>query len=508
MKVKLLGKKGLSTLEILIAFAIISLALVGAISGNFAAQYWTIVGRTSNEGLYKAKTLIEETRSKAKQDFYSATSTTYKASIDPTNPSDNGCINSGLCYFSLGNITDNSSCSKYFDSIIEWKVNNYPTTSTKISTSLTNANEIINRGGDCILNVPRGDWSLPPLNVGELIYNPGKQINGIDVLHGKIYLASNTFPSLSILDIPTSIGTNPNPISSYDLKVNGFSVKINSLDVTEDLSTGRKYVFAAVATTTKQLAVFDVTDPYNPELKNQTTLSNIDVFGSYPEGYRIFVYGNRLYVTTRETSGNEFHIFDITIPSLPTEIGSGYDLNRTVNDFIVREQKVGNLLKRYVFLVSDSDLKEFSILDVTSDTINEINSINLSGSQDGTSIAVIGHKAYVGRKSNPSGPELYMFDIFDPSNVFQLGSAETSSDINQIKVSDKYMFTYSSKSNEEFQVWESNYLKWNPSILNAGRLAYTPFPNLSPIGLDIDGDWLYVITSNSISDKVSILYRP
>lgn len=515
MKEKLLGKKslacrqaGLSTLEILIAFAIISLALVGAISGNFSAQYWTIVGRTSNEGLYKAKTLIEETRSKIKQDFYSATTTKYSVSLDPNDPSDNSCINGGLCYFSQGVVVDNSSCSKIIESNIEWKVNSYPTTTTKLTTTLTNSNEIISRGGDCILNTPFGDWSGQPQTVGEISFNPGKQINGIDVLHGKIYIVSNTYPSLTVLNTPNSVGSNPTITGSYDLKINGFSVKINAIDTIEDLSTGRKYAFVAVATTTKQLAVFDVTDPNNPELKNQATLLNVDQFGSYPEGYRLFAYGNRLYITTRETSGNEFHIFDITTPTLPNEIGSGYELNRTVNDLVVREQKVGGILKRYVFLASDSDIKELAVLDVTSDSISEVSSVNLSGIYDGMSIYVIGHKAFFGRKSNPTGPELFVFDIYDPSNLVEIGSAEVSADVTTIKVSGKFLYAFTNKPNEEFQVWDSDYTKWNPSILNSGRLQKKSFPNLSLLGLDIESDWLYLTSNNSVTDKISVIYKP
>ncbi len=116
MKAKLLGKnfnniykqRGFSTLELMIAFALISIVLVGAVGGNFIAQYWSAVSRTSNEGLYKAKTKLEDLRGDIKQDFYNAVSSPSTASMT-SDPADASCIAGGLCYFVESNISDISS---------------------------------------------------------------------------------------------------------------------------------------------------------------------------------------------------------------------------------------------------------------------------------------------------------------------------------------------------------------------------------------------------------------
>ena len=53
---------------------------------------------------------------------------------------------------------------------------------------------------------------------------------------------------------------------------------------------------------------------------------------------------------------------DIDAPAQPTEIGTGFQLNRTVNDFVVRDQKVGDAIRRFVFLASDANVKELGDL--------------------------------------------------------------------------------------------------------------------------------------------------
>jgi len=509
MKEKLPGKnKGFSTLELMIAFALISIVLVGAVGGNFIAQYWTQVGRTSNEALYKTKTVLEDLRGNIKQDFYSAVSMPSTASTDPTDPADESCISGGLCYFVESKITDISSCSKFVEAKVKWQIQNYPETSTSLFTNLTNSTEIINRGGDCLLNIPNGNWETNThQSVGLQTNSPGKQFTGIDVLHKKIYVTGSTFPALVVYDVPAGVGANPTQVGSFDLKLNTFSLKINAIDVEQDLSTGRTYAFVAVATTTNQLAVFDVTDSSSPDLKAQVTLQNVDQFGSYPEGYRLYIYGQRLYITVRETTGNEFHIFDISTPTLPTEIGTGFELNRTVNELVVREQIVAGVTKRLVFLASDSNLKELGVLDVTNDTITELNSVDLPGIYDGLTLHPIGKKLYFGRQSNPTGPELFVFDITNPGTTLPiLGQGEVDGNVSTIKVSGKYAFVGTNKIGEEFQIWNSDYSSWNPGVLNSGRFRFSSFTNLAPIGFDIDNDWIYGISSLAGTDKLQVLY--
>ena len=515
MKEKLVGKNkivfnnsksGFSTIELAIAFALICIVLVGAVSANFSAQYWGITSETANEALYKAKTTLEDLRADAKENFYQTVSSPLTISKDASDPADASCIAGGLCYSVKKTVTDISSCSKYVEADVEWQVKNYPTMSTNLFTYLTNSPEIIARGGDCILDEPSGNWiSNSPTDLGSLSYNPGKQFTGIDVLHKYIYTTSNTSPYFSVYSIPTAIGQNPVLVSATTdiVKVLGVPVKLNALDVEEDLATGRTYAFVAVNATTKQLAVIDVTDPSTPTLSVERTLQNVDSSGSYPQGWHVFVYGGRLYMTTRETSGNEFHIFDISTPTLPIE-KANYNLDRTVNDIVVRDQKISGTTRRFVYLASDSNQKELSVLDVTGDVISEIGSVDLS-------LSLIGNYLYFGRQSNTTGPELFVFDVTDPTADLStkiITSAEVGANVTKIETIGKYVYIGTSKSGQEFQVWNSDFSTWDPNTLNAGRFTKYSFSNLSPLGFDIDGNWLYAISNNVTSDKLGVIYTP
>lgn len=487
-------KKGFSTLELMIAFAIISIVLVGAVGGNFIAQYWTITGQTANEGLYKAKTKLEDLRAGVKSDFYSAVSSPLTA--DTTDPV---CNSGGLCYYLQTNITEISSCSKFVNTIVEWQVQSYPKTSTSLATNLTNPTEVISRGGDCILNTPTGNWeNNSPQSVGQLTFTPGKIFTGIDVLHKKIYAVTETVPSFLIYDIPTSVGNNPTLAGSLDLMLNGFSVDINAVDVEADLATGRTYAFLAVATTTKQLMVVDVTDPGSLSVISQKDLQTINAQGSYPQAFRIFIYDGRVYITTRETEGHEFHIFNISTPTLPNEFGDGFELNRTVEDIVVRKQKVSGVSKTFAYLATDSNSKELTVLDVTNDLISTAVEVDLAGDQDAMSIYVIGNKLYLGRQNYASGPELLVFDITVPTSPTLLGQAEVGNSVTSIKVSGDYAFIGTPNG---IQTWSSDFADWG-----SGNYQSYSISNMSPTGFDIEGNWLYAVSGASGSDKIQVLY--
>ncbi len=510
MKEKSAGnkKRGFSTLEMMVAFAIMIMVIVGAVSANFAAQYWSVTSQTSNEALYKAKTKLEDLRSLIKQDFYQATSSPLVRSVDPTDPADTACISGGLCYFVQSTITDLSSCSKYVQARVSWQVSGYPTTTTSLFTNLTNSPEAIAVGGDCILNQPEGNWqNLTPQTVGALNFGPGKNFTGIDVFHKEIYATASTSPYFLVFNAPTAVGQNPTLVGS----TNGAGVKLNAVDVAEDLSTGRTYAFVTQNSTTSQLGIIDVTDPQNPTLVTERRLQGSNPpSGLSPEGWRVFAYGGRLYVITRETTGYEFHIFNINTPVQPTEIGSGMELNRTVNDFIVRDQKVGGTIHRLVFLASNADLKELGVLDVTNDVIIEVVSVDLPGTQDGESISLLGNQLYFGRTSNSAGPELYVFDVTKPTtSPFPIiGQGEVGADVTSLRVSGSLAFVGTNKSGEEFQVWNADFTVWNPSVPNAGRFSSYNFPHLATLGFDIENNWVYLISQLTAGDSLKVVYTP
>lgn len=499
---------GFTTLELIIAMAILSIAFIGAVGASYAAQYWSITSQTSNEGLYKAKTALEETRALTKQDFYQATSSPLARSASAHDPIDAACLGGSLCYFTQTIVTDISSCSKYAEARVSWQVGGYPTTTTSLFTYLTNADEAVALGGDCVLAEPSGDWAAALRGVGAAALDPGQFFTAVDVLHTTVYATASSSPHFLVYSVPSGIGQAPVRIGS----ASGSHVRLNDVDAITDLATGRTYAYVAQHATTSQLGVFDVTEPSAPTLVTERRIRSIVSPGAFSEGWKVFAYGNRLYVITRETSGNEFHVFNINTPAQPAEIGSGFELDRTVNDLVVRNQRVGGGIRRFVFLATDADAKELSVLDVTGDVVSEIASIDLPGNQDAASLSLAGNTLYVGRQ-NGAGPELYAFDATDPSALALssvLGRGEVGADVIALRVSGAYVFTGTGEIGREFQTWSADYSEWDPSVAGAGRLSSFSFPHLAATGIDVAGNWVYAVSQSmgSPGDALQVLYAP
>ncbi len=189
MKAQLAGNtmKGFSTLEIMIAFAVMAIVLSGVILADFGAQYWAITSQTSNEALYKGKTQIEKIRSAATADFYSAIST------PSTKDNDTACAAGGLCYYLENAVTDISSCSKYLETTVTWQVPRYPVSTTLLPSYLSNPTEAVSLGGDCELNYPSGTWSSLTSGLNKSLVATA---NDIDVVNDVAYVAEAASPYL------------------------------------------------------------------------------------------------------------------------------------------------------------------------------------------------------------------------------------------------------------------------------------------------------------------------
>lgn len=518
--------RGFNTLEIIIALALMIVVIVGAVNANISAQYWSMTSETSNEGLYKAKTIIEQLRASSSKDFQSASSSALTVSMNPSDSADTACIAGGMCYSTKRTVLDISSCSKFTEAYVEWRLGmRYPTTTESLYTNLTNNNEIIALGGDCLLNEPEGDWISGSLDsVGSLSLTPtGAYTTGIDVLQKRVYLVSSTSPQLRVFAVPGTPPSDPSLLGSTA----GKGRRLNSVDAVRDMATGRTYAFATQHASTSQLAVFDVTDSSLPTFVSERTLSGVDKSGDYPEGWRVTAYGGRffesgeykyeqrLYVTTRETTGPELHIFNTNAPTQPTEIVSAAtSLNRTVNDMVVREQMHGGTLHRYLFLAEDPGTspytKHLRVYDVTDDTPTEVAWADLSVSADALSLFLTGNRLYLGRASG-SGPELYVFDVDALLNgglVTPLASSEVGADVSTIRGTGKLLFLGTSKSGEEFQVWHRDESTWSDSVLNAGRISFQNVPRLAPLGLDVNVNWVYTVSqSASLSELLKVIYK-
>ncbi|MFZ2521872.1 MAG: hypothetical protein WAX44_02645 [Minisyncoccia bacterium] len=487
-------EKGSSTLEILIAFAVLSLSMSAVVSLLFGSQIIAVDTETNHEAIYMTTKNLESARKLSRENFLTLNGTT------TTETSGN------VTYTKRLTITDISQCKKQATTTTTWTVGGTKPEYIELSTFLTNTPLALSLGGDCISNSPLSNWDNPTRFASDTM-SPGKPTS-LDELNRFVYIGADKSPFLYIASTSyATLGQNSGLFLTFS---NGFDLKAepNSLDAVNFPAINSKYLFVALASSTKQLGIVNITNSTAPSVIYKGLSSCVS--GSYPEGYLVYFYKNTLYLTTLYTAGPEFHIFDVTDPTNPIEypIGSalckGYELGNSVNDIAIVEQIIGTSTKKIAYMATDQSSKELRVFDVTNPlSIAELTSANqdLPGIQDGLSVYVIGNKLYLGRQSAPSGPDLYIYDISDPTiGLVSLGSADIGTGVLAIRVAGRFAFLATPKVNQEFQVWNIQ----NPS--NVTNVAKYNFGNVVNRGIDYDPDFIY--STGQSTPNFQIIYSP
>lgn len=362
-------------------------------------------------------------------------------------------------------------------------------------TAVSDPSEAARLGNDCMS-------AIPPPDIGPLPKPTTTPLSGVatalDALDGLIYIGLAEPPYLMVVDMRSGGSLVP-----FD---NDFSLPAapNDLDaIAWDGNDGRHVaVYAALASTTSQLATVDLTKPSEPTLTTLATLAGVDPFGSYPQGWRIRYYDGRVYEATRETSGPELHSFDATDPLHLLELGTGMKIGITLNAIALDESP--DRSKRYLFAAADRVAGEVAVYDATdpnaSGAIQEIpiDRTDLPGTQNGESLALIGRKLYVGRTSVLGGADLYVFDAATPdTSLAMLGSADAGAGIASILPWGRFAIIGSTKASSPIQVWDiassTSMHALSGSALAPGRAT----------GLDLSGLMLYAI-SGSLLDAFAV----
>ncbi len=492
------NQKGMSTLEILIAFTIFILVITASLQMGFGNQSITIDSETNTEGLSKATEQLEEARALSRQNFFNVNS------LSSTE------ISGGLTYTKDLLIEDLTPCKKQATSTISWNLSPLRSQKIELSTFFADVSGTLALGGDCAADATTKKWDDPQRFAFDTL-SPGKS-TAIDVLDKYVYMGMDKSPYLAIANTEGAV-LDPNTKQNFfvtftnNFNSDGLSMdQINDIDVYKN-SSGKTYAVVALASSTAQFGILDVTDPSTPLLLKTRQLIGVNPLGSQPNGYRVYYYKNKAYIVTRETSGPEFHIFDLSTPSNPIEIGIGTKLTActapngtTVNDLVVQND--------LVYLAAEKANCELSIYDVSIPSSPKYlsgASVNLPGTEDGYSLFVIGSKLFFGRQSTPSGPELYAFNIQNAltqtGGVPQLGTAkEIGSDVLDLYITGKFGFIVTSKTKEEFQVYNIS------NLANILLIKKYNFGNIVAGGMDYENDFVYA--TGDATPNFQILYSP
>lgn len=463
---------GFSTIEMLIAFAVLTLGFTGLLTVVFGNNSFAIDASLNNTALWLAEKNLNAARGQLQRDFTGFSG--FSGADDEERYKMEVAI-SGI-----------TPCKNLLTSAVSWEPAPQRRQRIVLQTVVASVEELFKLGGDCPDEPSNSDWQYPStISSQSLSADESILPTSIDYAGGYAYIASNSeTPEQSdfwIVDVS-------NPLSPYLKSTLNTGAGLFSVDVADN------WAYAAANATSGQLITINLQDKQRPYRAAATTLIGVPPDGSYPQARAIFYYNGRAYVGTRETAGPEFHIFDVSDPTNPVHLGAR-ELNHTVQSIFVR----GN----YAFIATSGNQNELIVLDISSpEAITppfpgvgkpEPWRFDAAGNEDGTAIYVLGTKAYLGRTRTAGGrPNFYILDVQNPASPTQLSAVRLplSSDamITDILVSGNLAFLSTTDQSAGLQILDisdpQNPLprpSCNPTAYNSEKI----------VGLDFDGSYLY-----------------
>ncbi len=495
--------KGMATIELLVAFAILLINVTSVVLLVQGGQSLSLDSETNQEALAKAEQQMEKTKSNGRLDFNLVNSTSeitediYKKHVEvKQDPSD--------------------LFSKTITSIVNWDVTLAKNKKIKLVTKITNPDAV--DGGDTCSSVLVGNWSEPlkfEYEFGADIVGDNSSIfpvTSIQTFNKKMYVTvnndiENSNETFFILDI--SDPENPPIILG---KLDNSPQVPSGHDISEGLNAvavdGGNYAYVANAYDSSpqncieddncsQLQVIDIKNPSNLQVVKDFKVNSFTTGNKLAVGTSIFYDDKIVYLgLARATNGLEFFTINVSNPLNPVILDS-FEVGHSINSIFVKDG--------YAYIASPHST-ELRVLDVS----NPANIFEPTGSGfnapggggnngNGKSIYIVGNDLYFGR-TLLSGNEFYILDKSDPENnlailgFLNVQNNGSNSSVNEIIVRQNLAFLI---TNEEFQIWDIS----NPSNITEYAVPI-PLPpgigtGLKGTAADCEGNYIFVGSQNS-----------
>lgn len=487
MKARLFGKKynkGVVTLEILIAFAVVILCISGAIIVIFGNQLISVDSQINNEAIYKAQKMLEDLRALSRFDF---------ALVNPNNSTE---TTGGLTFTKKVDVRQVDLFTKQATSTVTWNSGGR-TLSVYQSTLLTN----LDITGSTCSSLVSGNWKSPTITSYEfgkdLLGDPssGYPITAINVYKSKLFVSvnnsnGNNLPTFFIFSL-----VNPN-IPSYSTSMDNdptAKTGFNAIAGTDSYAYGanakQSNFGSCSAPTCGQLQIVDISVT-PPVLKSTIKMTGVTGTAGQSIGqsiaYRKDTSTGKEYIylgLTKTVSGPEFNIIDVTDKVNPIWKG-GYSVGNTVNSIYIK----GN----YAYIATPNT-ENLTIINIsTPSNPTRVGGYAPTGGSNGESVYVVGNSVYLGRTFGTN--EFYILNASTPSNPSltaqkNIGSGSLTS-INSIFVRDYLAFMI---TGAKFEVWNisdpSSIVPWTPS----GTVAeFQDLPGGTGTAMDCENNYIYV----------------
>lgn len=526
MKAQSFGKQnsGFSTLEILIAFAILTLSMTAIITVVFGNQSLAVDTQTNIEAISKAQTQLEAARALSRQSFDSvgtigqSQDDIYYKSLEVTTAADDSykTVTSHVTWASLGR-----NLGIDFTTLLTNPFANVCNPSLSDANAWKNP-QIYPPGS------PAGFPTTELVKQSPLGSNAnGLGIGDLKVYRQTLYVAANApagadTHTLYVAHVPNDPNSSPQflgwaptiggslnavTVAPYGNKLYAYVANAYSPTYTTCLTGG-----APDSSKCAQLQIIDVTPDISGGV-SPAVVKNVVIAaktgGATPKlaaGKSIFYYKGYLYVglTIASGSGSEFNIFDVGggtgSPKSPVPMGT-YPVAHTINGLFVKDN--------YAYLATTDtggSNKQLLILNISNKSSPHFNTapvggfFNPGGIGVGNAIQVIGTRAYLGRAfSGSTVPNFYILDTTNPASypsaLSQVGPgliAGTNDSVNGVNIrGDDSLRLAFLVTNTQFQIWNIT----TPTAISswASPISLSSLgANGSGEALNCTGNYLYI----------------
>lgn len=460
---------GFSTLEVVIAMAILITILSAVMVVSWGNQTALADSRAQGEALARAQGILECAQAQARKDFKLVSANNLKQNC-PELVADT--FYTKTVDVTQADIEDYFGMIKQVTATVGWPAENNRNLNVKLSTLVANFENVI--GGDTCSSVLLGNWnnsyvSNSETDLGNLVGDSTGlyPITDLEVYKNSLFLtinntAANTAETFFAFDVTDP--TNPTLLSKID---NDASHSAGLAAVASD----GQFAFVASARsipgspdpTFGQLQIINVS--VNP-VQLVRTFAIASVGGTSGQGIGKSIYYKDGYVylgLTKTGSGPEFNIIDVHDPLNPFWVG-GYSVGNAVNSIFVKG--------RYAYLATPN-AEEFTVLDIG----NITNPVRLGGfngpsGADGQSLAMVGDTIYLGRTFNSDQGELYLLNVANPAlpieQAYQDIGTGNQTSIKSLLVRDNLVFLATS---DGLHIWNSD----TPGSMS--EIKYFSLPN-------------------------------
>jgi hypothetical protein len=408
MKEELIIKKpclGFSTLEMLIAMAILVIVISAVILISFSSQTMLIDSQTNSEALNEAQKLLENAQALARKDFKLVNP------VSTTSPD-------GFYHEEVTVEQQPDFFTKKVTATVSWLGEHNRNLYVKLSALVTNFENAV--GGDTCDSVlsPNADaWKTPQVknstttDFAQLAGVSGNYpITDIDAYQNKLYITvgstdNNTDPTFFSFDISDPV--SPALLGKRD-NDDDFQAGLNAVAV------DGKYAYVASARGISsdpafgQLQIIDISNPASLDVVYTLKVSGVTGTPGEGIGNSIFYKDGFVYLgLTKVGSGStkgEFNIIDVhNFPTNPPVLAGSYAVGNTVNAIYVKG--------KYAYLAT-SNSQELIVLDVSDPSDILTWGYDATGGGNGKSLYLVGDSLYLA-----SGPEFYILNNSDPENI-------------------------------------------------------------------------------------------